>query len=134
MVQRCTNANNHVFKHYGARGIKVCPEWLRFDNFLSDMGERPKGKTIDRIDNSKGYDPGNCRWATQSEQMRNTRSNRLLNFRGSILRLSEVAAIIGMREKTLRRRIDQYGMSVEEAVALPVIKGMRVEYARIARS
>lgn len=71
MWQRCTNPNNKKFYRYGARGISVCDRWKAFANFLADMGERPKGKSIDRINNDGNYEPGNCRWATALEQARN---------------------------------------------------------------
>lgn len=74
MIQRCTNPNHPKYKYWGGRGIKVCERWRIFDNFLADMGERPLGKSIDRFPNNDGnYEPGNCRWATQSEQNFNTR-------------------------------------------------------------
>jgi hypothetical protein len=74
MVQRCTNPNDRRrWENYGGRGITVCERWLKFENFLADMGERPKGLTLDRKNNDKGYSKANCRWATRSEQMRNRR-------------------------------------------------------------
>ena len=73
MRQRCTNPNTVAWKYYGARGIRVCERWQTFVNFLADMGERPAGKTLDRIDCDGNYEPGNCRWATQAEQIRNRR-------------------------------------------------------------
>jgi CENP-B N-terminal DNA-binding domain len=74
MIQRCTNSKHNKYRFYGGRGIKVCRRWLKFENFLADMGPRPAGKTIDRYpDNDGDYRPDNCRWATWDEQVRNKR-------------------------------------------------------------
>lgn len=61
------------YPQYGGRGIKVCDRWQRFENFLADMGVRPEGKTLDRIDTDGNYEPGNCKWSTASEQQQNKR-------------------------------------------------------------
>lgn len=82
MISRCLNPSTPCYEHYGGRGITVCKEWLKFENFLSDMGERPIGLSLDRIDNSRGYYPRNCRWINQREQTNNTRKNRLFIAKG----------------------------------------------------
>lgn len=74
MKSRCLNPQNLRFSDYGGRGITICDRWLDFRNFLEDMGERPKGLTLDRKDNNKGYEPDNCRWATWAEQLANRKT------------------------------------------------------------
>lgn len=74
MKKRCLNPKHKGYKNYGGRGISVCERWLEsFDNFKADMGNRPPGKSLDRIDNSGNYEPSNCRWATAKEQIANRR-------------------------------------------------------------
>lgn len=75
MLARCSDSKHRQFKDYGGRGIQVCEAWRgSFETFFADMGERPDGRTLDRINNDDNYEPGNCRWATRTEQNRNKRS------------------------------------------------------------
>ena len=82
MIQRCENPDHTFYDLYGGRGILVCDRWHDFRNFYADMGERPKGTTLDRIDNFGNYEPANCRWATQKTQIRNMRANLLIYHEG----------------------------------------------------
>jgi hypothetical protein len=76
MHQRCRDANHKSYHDYGGRGITVCDRWDDFENFLADMGERPEGMTLDRIDPNSNYGPGLCRWATPKQQAANKRTKK----------------------------------------------------------
>lgn len=107
MVQRCTNPN-HTFHHL-YKDVDITPEWLVFEKFLSDMGIRPEGTSLDRIDNALGYSPENCRWATPQEQQRNKRNTvmslelassvRLLRESGMMIK--DIAKELGLHKSTV---------------------------------
>lgn len=129
MKQRCLNQNNTVYDYYGGRGITICDEWMDFQKFLDDMGECPKGMSIDRIDNSKGYYAENCRWANKYQQARNKRNNRLIEFNGEIKPLSQWAEEYNLLVGTLWRRINK-GLNPPECF-YPVGKISRGAAARM---
>lgn len=118
MWSRCAYEKHPAFSHYGGRGIVVCDRWKDFRNFLTDMGERPDGTSLDRIDNDRGYEPGNCRWATDIEQHNNTSANRILVVRGEALTLSQWARRTGLGVSTVRERLRR-GWPPERAVFTP---------------
>lgn len=110
MRSRCNNPKTANYDKYGGRGIKVCERWDNsFAHFLADMGERPPGLSIEREDNDGNYKPGNCRWATRSEQGRNMRRNRMVTHNGETLCMAAWAERLGIRWDTLYRRIKAKG-------------------------
>jgi hypothetical protein len=117
---RCQNPNAPAYPNYGGRGITVCERWQRFSNFFADMGEPPKGMTLERIDNDGSYCPKNCVWADRRTQGRNKRNNRLLTIDGETHPISVWAERAGLRYATVHQRIVK-GWSPEDAVKLPLI-------------
>ena len=116
MKQRCLNPDDTRYHDYGGRGIKVCDEWLKFENFYKDMGEPPKGKSLDRKDNDKGYNRDNCRWATASEQQRNSRNNIVITYKGETKPLIDWAEQLGIEYGCLVARIKR-GWTIERAMS-----------------
>lgn len=104
MKSRCLCKTNHKYKNYGGRGITICERWMIFENFLEDMGEKPLGKTIDRIDNNKGYCKSNCRWATPSEQANNKTTTIRIKYKGRTLSLKQWSLELNIAYGTLMRR------------------------------
>lgn len=113
--ERCQDHNNKSYENYGARGIKICDRWRKYENFIADMGECPEGLTIERIDNDKGYFPNNCKWATRKEQNNNTRANRILEFKGQRKTLAQWSELVGINYKTIHTRLSN-GWPIEKAL------------------
>lgn len=122
MISRCENKNDNSYENYGGRGISVCERWRNsYENFLEDMGRRPRGKEIDRFpDNDGNYEPGNVRWATKAEQARNKRTNHMITFQGETLCLDDMSSKYGFRKGTVGARINKYGWSIEDALTTPL--------------
>lgn len=117
MRQRCTNPNCRNYKNYGGRGITVCDEWNDFQTFYdwAVKSGYSDSLTIDRIDNSKGYTPSNCRWSTQLEQQNNRRNTIFMTVNGVTHSLHEWSRITGIKSGTIWRRLS-YGHSPEKAL------------------
>jgi len=120
MVERCTRPTCHDWKYYGGRGITICERWLKFENFLADMGAKPDaGLTIGRIDNSKGYEPGNCRWETRLQQGGNTRRVRTLTVQGVTGSVQALALHFGVKRSTVSHRMNHLKWPEERCFAPP---------------
>ena len=120
MMQRCHQVGATNFKHYGAKGITVCDQWHDFESFRTDMGECPgQTMTLDRIDNAKGYEPGNCRWVTKAKQNRNRSYCIQLTHNGVTMILTDWAAKVGMSPNALAMRI-RLGWTTERALTQPI--------------
>jgi len=118
MVQRCTDSNSKDYANYGGRGIKVCSAWREFEAFLADMGSRPAGLTLDRIDNDGNYEPGNCRWATRKEQGRNTRVCKVEEVYGERRPHREWCELHGQDPRAVLQRAKR-GWPYERALKTP---------------
>ena len=117
MLTRTTNPNYHSSERYIKRGVKICERWLKFVNFLEDMGERPEGLTLDRKDNNLGYSKENCRWATRKEQANNRASNVIIEFNGKKMNLSQWAESIGVTKACLNMRLKVLKWPLEKALS-----------------
>lgn len=125
IIQRCTNPNNKDYYNYGGRGIKVCKRWLKFENFLKDMGEAPEAHQIDRINNNGNYCKSNCRWTTSKINNRNRRDNRLITHEGEKQCLAAWAEEYQIDYRLLWQRIYRDKWSIEKALTTPTRKRKR---------
>lgn len=113
--QRCLNPNNDAFANYGGRGITVDATWENFIVFLADMGERPKGMEINRIDNNKGYSKKNCKWSTSVENQNNRRNNRWISYNGKMVTVTQASRLCGVKPTTIFERLKK-GCTNQQAV------------------
>ncbi len=108
MIARCSNPKAMKYKLYGGRGIQVCDRWLKFENFLADMGEPKPGESLDRIDPNGNYEPGNCRWADKILQANNKRTNKVIEIDGVSKTVAEwVRGIGNINYSTVTERLDR---------------------------
>jgi hypothetical protein len=116
MRNRCNNTRHRRYSSYGGRGIVVCERWDSYELFLEDMGLKPEGLTLERLDNNLGYGPENCKWATYREQNVNTRRTRYFEIDGVKRPMVEYAEEIGIPASTLSSRLNQYGWDTDTAL------------------
>lgn len=120
MMSRCYKKYDREYMSYGGRGISVCKRWHDFVNFYADMGDRPNDKTLDRIDNSKGYSPDNCRWATIKQQNNNRRNNTIIEYLGRKMTLQQWADLTNIKAGTISNRIKNLKWSIKDSLTKPV--------------
>ncbi len=124
MKARCTCKKSEGWKYYGGKGICVCERWNHsFLNFLEDMGDRPQGFELDRIDSNGNYEPGNCRWVSKKQNSRNKSNNVFLEYEGVSRTVGEWAEIKGIKYITLYSRIFDYKWDICRALSEPSFKG-----------
>jgi hypothetical protein len=124
MRDRCLKPNDKDFHNYGGRGITLCESWHEFINFYSDMGERPAGTSIGRIDNNGNYCKENCRWETHMEQSLNKRTSRFIEYKGIRKSVSEWAKEIGTSRQAIRFRIES-GWRIEDVLSPVFNRGLK---------
>jgi hypothetical protein len=123
MKSRCRNPNHRQYADYGGRGIDYCEEWNSLDRFVSDMGPRPNGLMLERVNNSLGYSASNCRWATRQEQNSNRRNCIFVDCDGEQVTLREYCRRKGLVYRPIVKRIQDRNWPIDLALSLPVGSG-----------
>lgn len=131
MKARCLGANQKSYKYYGGRGIKISDEWMNFEGFYKDMGDPPRGHSLDRINNNEGYCKKNCRWASTKTQARNKRTNIKIQWQGGLYVLSDLAEILNINVSTFYARIVRYKWDIGKATTFPVQKKRNLKSCQI---
>ena len=120
MHRRCYDPRHKSYARYGGRGITVCERWHDLAKFVADVGEKPEGKTLDRVDNDKGYGPDNFRWSTGDEQQRNKGANVWFEYEGKRYILADLARFAGHNPTTFKERLKR-GWLLDDAVKIPSV-------------
>jgi hypothetical protein len=126
--ERCLNPKNKWFSDYGGRGIGVCERWRDFKNFLTDMGPRPEGMQIERKDNSKGYEPDNCMWASRGDQRRNTRQTRFISIDEITLCVTDMASLLNFPRHLIYRRAFRHRIDHQAAFSHYILSRIESAY------
>jgi hypothetical protein len=119
MRRRCADPNFKDYKYYGGAGIVVCERWNVFANFLEDMGERPSGKTIERLDMKGPYCKENCKWANHLQQMNNTSRNRVITHNGKTMTVAQWARYLDVPRARLSARLNALKLPLDKALSMP---------------
>lgn len=134
MRARCNNPRNQAYKNYGGRGIQVCDRWADFFAFLQDMGLKPEGKSLDRINNDGNYEPSNCRWADRITQRHNSRGLRLVTYNGRTQCINAWCKELGLSSAAVHTRISKHHMEPLDAFHVPIARFNRGRYQPLPRT
>lgn len=120
MKRRCLDVRHPFYKNYGAKGITVCERWMDFRNFYEDMGDRPEGTTLDRLDNKMGYYKANCRWATKKQQIANRSNSKYFLIDGEKKTMTEWANVYKVNPRLIHSRVTRLGWDIKRALTEPL--------------